>query len=55
LGEACESRPAEISLINNVLTRPLDPKHFRTAAELAEKRRLNDERTAVTQAGAGDR
>jgi len=55
LGEACESRPAEISLINNVLTRPLDPKHFRTAAELAEECRLPHERAAATEARAGSK
>jgi hypothetical protein len=55
LREACESRLAEIGLINNVLIRPLDPKHFRTAAELAGECRLAHERAAATEARAGNK
>jgi MFS family permease len=40
-----------VGLICNLLVRPINPKHFMTAAELAEERRLAQDRVAADQNG----
>ncbi len=40
-----------IGLICNLLVRPLDPKHFMTAAELAEEKRLAHDRAVASELG----
>lgn len=40
-----------IGLICNLLVRPLDPKHFMSAAELAEEKRLAHDRAVASEVG----
>ncbi len=42
-----------VGLICNLLVKPLDDKHFMTEAELAEEKRLAQERVVAAEAGIG--